>query len=203
MNDLPTPTSWLDEVRQRRVIAAVRRPDDLRAVQRARLPVVFVLNCTIFDLREMARVCRETRIRCFAHLDLVEGVGKDAAGVEFLGREVGVDGIVTTRSASIRDARRVGLVAVQRVFLLDSGSLGTALSVVRSTRPDAVEIMPALVVPAIVHRLPFADLPPVIAGGLVQTLEELHTVLATPVVAVSTSAHGLWAYRPGPPVSRP
>lgn len=187
--------SWLDTARRTRVIAAVRGPDDLAAVRGTGVGVVFVLNCTIFDLRAIAQACRQWGLHCFAHLDLVDGVGKDAVGVELLAREVGVDGVITTRSPLIRDAKRVGLVAIQRVFLLDSASLTTAISVVKNTKPDAVEIMPALVVPAISGRIPFAELPPVIAGGLVQTPDELRHVLSSPVVAVSTSARHLWGYR--------
>ncbi|MEW6045201.1 MAG: glycerol-3-phosphate responsive antiterminator [Bacillota bacterium] len=192
----PAKTSWIEHLRHTRVIAAVRSGDDLASVKASAVPVVFVLNCTIFDLRAMARACREWGLYCFAHLDLVDGVGKDAAGLELLAKDIGVDGVITTRSALIRDARKSGLVAIQRVFLLDSASLATALSVVKNTKPDAVEVMPALVVPAIAPRIPFADLPPVIAGGLVQTPKELESVLASPVVAVSTSARQLWSYRP-------
>lgn len=188
-------TSWLEQLRRTRVIAAVRAGDDLAAVRASGVPVVFVLNCTIFDLRTMARACREWGLYCFAHLDLVDGVGKDAAGLELLAKDIGVDGVITTRSALIRDARKSGLVAIQRVFLLDSASLATALSVVKNTKPDAVEVMPALVVPAIAPRIPFAELPPVIAGGLVQTPQELEDVLRSPVVAVSTSARHLWTCR--------
>ncbi len=188
--------SWLEVVRRTRIIAAVRGADDLAGLERTDVGVVFVLNCTIFELRAIAQTCRHLGRYTFAHLDLVEGVGKDAAGVELLAREVGVDGIITTRSALIRDARRVGLLAIQRVFLLDSASLSTAVSVVRGTRPDAVEIMPALIVPAIQARIPFRELPPVIAGGLVQSPDELRYVLSSPVVAVSTSAAGLWSLRP-------
>lgn len=188
--------SWLDAVRRTRVIAAVRSVDDLSGLRESPVGVVFILNCTIFQLRAVVETCRRWGRYAFAHLDLVDGVGKDAAGVELLGREVGVHGIITTRSALIREARRVGLVAIQRVFLLDSASLATAVSVVRSTQPDAVEMMPALAVPAIAQRIPFPDLPPVIAGGLVQSPDELRYVLSSPVVAVSTSAPALWRYRP-------
>lgn len=186
---------WLEAVRRRPVIAAVRGPDELQRVWASGVPVVFVLNCTIFDLRVIARGCRERGVLCFAHLDLIEGVGKDAAGVRLLAQETGASGLITTRSALVREARKAGLVAVQRVFLLDSGSLATAISVAQSTRPDAVEVMPALVVPAIAHRLPFAELPPVIAGGLVQSEDDVRRLLATPVVGVSTSAASLWAFR--------
>ncbi len=187
--------AWLQAARRSRVIAAVRSVGDLEAVQASGVGVVFVLQSTIFDLRTIATACRRWGVHCFAHLDLVDGIGKDPAGVELLAREVGVDGLITTRSALIRDAKRVGLVAIQRLFLLDSASLATAVSVVKSTKPDAVEIMPALVVPVVAHRIPFADLPPVIAGGLVHTTQELQVVLASPAVAVSTSAKHLWAQR--------
>jgi glycerol uptake operon antiterminator len=57
-----------------------------------------------------------------------------------------------------------------------------------------VEILPALVVPAVRERLLSHELPPMIAGGLVETEEELERIVRPPVLAVSTSRAELWNY---------
>ncbi|HEX6971041.1 MAG TPA: glycerol-3-phosphate responsive antiterminator, partial [Limnochordia bacterium] len=78
---------------------------------------------------------------------------------------------------------------------LDSEALKTGLGVLRSSHPDAVEMLPGLILPYIAHRLPIDELPPIIAGGMIETEQELKAVLASPAMAVSTSREALWGYR--------
>ena len=60
------------------------------------------------------------------------------------------------------------------------------------SQPDAVEILPALVLPSVRERLPGRF--PMIAGGLVETRSELEQIIKPPVLAVSTSRVELWNY---------
>ena len=84
--------------------------------------------------------------------------------------------------------------AIQRLVMLDSESLKTGLEIIASSRPDAVEILPALVVPSMAHRLPMDKIPPFIAGGLVETIAEIESIMASGALGVSTSKKELWAY---------
>ncbi|HHY62487.1 MAG TPA: glycerol-3-phosphate responsive antiterminator, partial [Firmicutes bacterium] len=133
-------------------------------------------------------------IAVFCHIDLIQGIGKDPAGIDWLADEIGISGILTTRSNLIRAAKASGLIAIQRLFLLDSESLKTAIDIVSSSRPDAVEILPALVLPSLIHRLPVRKLSPFIAGGLVETVPELEAVVSTGALGVSTSKQELWKF---------
>lgn len=161
----------------------------------AGVEILFLLTGSIFDLQHLVDKVRGRDVLLFAHVDLLQGIGKDPQGMRFLAKEVGVDGMLSTRSHLIRAAKDEGLFTIQRFFLLDSEALKTAVNVLTKSRPDAVEILPALVLPNVHHRLPFSELPPVIAGGLVETEDELHAVLRTPIKAVSTSRQELWSHR--------
>ncbi|MGE5592500.1 MAG: glycerol-3-phosphate responsive antiterminator [Betaproteobacteria bacterium] len=175
-------------------IPALRRADEVDEAARCGAALVFFLTGTIYELSDVIVKARAAGQQVFCHVDLLQGIGKDSAGVRWLAREFGVKGILTTRSSLIKAAKDEGLVAVQRLFVLDSESLKTGLSVVASSRPDAVEILPALVLPSIIHRLPVDEISPFIAGGLVETVPELEAVIATGALGVSTSKKELWAY---------
>ena len=152
------------------------------------------LTGTIYDLRDLCTRCEPLGIYPFCHLDLIQGIGKDGPGVKWLATEIGLKGILTTRTSLIRAAMSEGLVAILRLFLLDSESLKTGLEVAASSKPDAVEILPALVLPRVAPRLPLDKMSPFIAGGLVQTAEDLEAVLAAGALGVSTSNQELWGY---------
>ena len=174
------------------VIAGAKDVASVSVALEAGIGIIFFLTGTIFDLARATALVRETPAMLFAHVDLLQGVGKDPAGIRWLGQELGIHGIVSTRSNLIKAAQEEGLRAIQRLFVLDSEALRTGLKVVTSTAPDAVELLPGLVVPYIQHRIPFDALPPVIAGGLVETEAEVRTILKTPAVSVSTSRTELW-----------
>ncbi len=158
--------------------------------------VLFILGEDIFSLiSSVAKAHAEGRL-ILAHVDLIKGVGRDEAGVRYLAKRVGVDGILTTRSNLIGPAKREGLIAIQRLFVLDSESLAVGLPAVERAAPDAVEILPGVILPTIAQELAGRSaLPPLIAGGLIRTAAQVEAVLGAGAVAVSTSQTALWGYR--------
>lgn len=176
------------------VIAGLKREGDLEVAQQRGIEVCFYLVGNIFNLRESVTQCRTAGQMIFAHVDLIQGVGRDRCGVQFLSEELGVDGILTTKTHLAAAAQACGLLAVLRLFVLDSEALRTGLRLLETARPDAVEILPALILPNVGRRLP-KGLPPIIGGGLVETMAELESVLSSPAIAVSTSQRELWKYR--------
>ncbi len=175
-------------------IPALKRVEDVDIAHHYRAKLVFFLTGTLYDLRDVCARGECLGMQVFCHLDLVQGIGKDPAGIKWLATEIGVRGILTTRSTLIRAAKSEGLMAIQRLFMLDSESLKTGLEIIASSRPDAVEILPALVVPSMAHRLPMDRIPPFIAGGLVETIAEIESIMASGALGVSTSKQELWAY---------
>lgn len=186
--------SLLRALRKKPVIGGLKQGVELGRAMAAGIEVFFALTGTIFDLEATATRVREAGRLILAHIDLLEGVGRDASGIRFLARNLGVHGILSTRSALVRAAKEEGLLAVQRLFLLDSEALHTGLAVAARSAPDAIEVLPALVLPQVIHRLPVRQLPPLIGGGLVETREELAAVLACGAVGVSTSCEELWNF---------
>ena len=149
-----------------------------------------MLSANILELATLASAAHEKGKKLFLHIDLAEGVGKDAFGVRHIAT-LGVDGIISTRVSMIRAARECGMQCVQRFFMVDSRSIDTALESIRAARPDMIEIMPATV-GKVISRLS-RDLPiPIIAGGLVETDSEAKDALEHGAAAVSTGQSSLW-----------
>jgi glycerol uptake operon antiterminator len=176
------------------VVAGLRRSLDVERAIRHGIGVLFILGEDIFALQESVAKAHDSGRLILAHVDLIKGVGRDEAGVRFLARDLGVDGILTTRGNLIGPAKREGLVAVQRLFLLDSESLEVGLPAVERAAPDAVEVLPGVIFPWIASRLT-GHLPPLIAGGLIRTPAQVAEILAAGAIAVSTSEEALWAFR--------
>jgi len=176
--------------------AAIRRNDDLaEALKNEHIRTIFLLNGNIATLPALIRRIKAVDRYSLVHLDLMEGVGRDQAGVNYLAR-LGVDGVISTRPELVRLGQKEKLVTVQRIFMLDSEALKTSIRTALAVKPDAVEILPATVPAYVVANLREALRLPVLAGGLLVTEEDVRAVLKTGVDMISTSRKNLWGVLP-------
>ena len=175
------------------IIAAIKEHDDLEQIPEDKVDVIFILRSKLSNLREIVEKAMELDVLVFLHIDMVKGIGKDKEAIRYLAQEIGIDGIMTTKSYLIKAARKENLITIQRLFLLDSESLRTGVNIVRSTKPDLIEVLPGLVVPEMIGKLKEKLDIPVIAGGLVRNQDQVKEILKNDVIAISTSQKELWA----------
>jgi len=176
---------------QNPIIAAVRDPARWEEAVASPAKVLFLLCGDILTVRELVAAAKAQGKFTFIHMELLGGIGRDASAVEFIAREVCPSGIISTRTSQIRSAREKGLLTVQRFFLLDSLSLDTTVETARAARPDFVELMPGIL-PGLISRLSGKLDSGIIAGGLIETKEQVMEALSAGADNVSTSREDLW-----------
>ena len=186
--------NFLAVLRNRPVIAAFRDIKGLRVQDLNHTDALFILGGTIFDLPHIVEQAKRYKKLVLVDIDLIKGVGKDAPGIHFLAQESQVDGIITTRSNLIQSAQKEGLVSIQRIFVLDSGSLAGGLSVIEKSKPDAVEVLPGLILPKIMKNIREKTSIPVIAGGLITREEEIREILTSGAIGISTTSSRLFTF---------
>jgi len=170
------------------VIAATDRAGWQRAVL-SDAEVLFHLGADIITVSDDIKAAKQNGKFVFIHIDLADGIGKDKTGIEWL-KKLGADGVISTRTQLIRAAHDNGLLAVQRFFMLDSKGLHSVAETIENTRPDLIEIMPGVIPKAL--KLFSRQEIPVIAGGLIETKQEVTAALSAGAVAVSTGRKELW-----------
>lgn len=172
------------------IIGAVKDVKIIDKALNSGLRVIFMLCGSILNIEEIiSRIKNSGKFVC-VHIDLIEGLGRDSAAVEFL-KGVGADGIITTKPSLIKDARLCGIFAIQRLFMLDSRSLESGIKSIKEDHPDAVEIMPGIAAKVIGSIHEKVDIP-VIAGGLILDKSDIIYALSKGAIAVSTSDVDLW-----------
>jgi len=176
------------------VIAALRNVEDVRIEGLSNVGVLFVLGGTIFDLPSLVEQAESFEKLVFVDIDLIKGVGKDASGIRYLARESHVHGVITTKSNLIKSAQKEGMISIQRIFILDSESLAGGLNVVDKSRPDAIEVLPGLILPKIMDRIRARTSVPVIAGGLITKLQEIEEILSSGAIGISTTSAKLFSH---------
>ncbi len=170
------------------VVAAVQN-DKWQAAVESPAQVIFYLSADLLTVKEMIRQAHAAGKYVMVHIDLAEGIGKDKAGIRYLA-DCGADGILSTKAQMIRLAKEQGMVAVQRFFALDSKGMENIEEMLRNTNPHLMEIMPGIAT-KVIRRFAKSGIP-VIAGGLVQTKQEVTEALGVGALAVSTGQIELW-----------
>ncbi len=173
------------------VIAAIRRGEDVEAAVASQVTTVFLLHGDIFNINELVNTVKSSGKQVFIHVDFLEGIGRDSKAIDYISEVIRPDGIISTKSSHIKHAKEKGIFTIQRFFLVDSLSYETTIKATQSFRPDMIEIMPA-VMPGVVRRICRHMDIPVIAGGLVDSKEDIIEILKSGAVGVSTGKKELW-----------
>ena len=188
---MPGFDSFITALKQRPLIAAVRETHEVIEVCGAPVPVVFFLGGSITTLPEMVQQVKASGKYAMIHIDLCAGLGRDEAAIEWCAKIAKPDGIISTRSPLIKYASSLGIITIQRLFLMDSMSFSNGMRIMKSTPPDMVEVLPGIV-PKAIRALRDELRLPIIAGGMVTERDEIVAALDAGAVAVSTSKKRLW-----------
>lgn len=181
----------LDILEVNPIIGAVRNEKDIEEVIKSNAKVVFILFGNLMNIKQMTDSIKLCGKKVCIHADLIEGLGRDNAAIDFLQGYVKPDGIITTKVTLARYAKQKGLFTILRLFIIDSHSLVTGIKNVSDTEPNAVEVMPGIA-SKLIERIIREISVPVIAGGLISTKDDIIDSLSAGVLAVSTSCRQLW-----------
>ncbi|MDR3600321.1 MAG: glycerol-3-phosphate responsive antiterminator [Desulfosporosinus sp.] len=176
----------------KKIGATIRRVEDLNeAVHHPNIGTIFLLGADINVLPSIIKKIHADNKVLLVHLDMLEGIGKDRAGIHLLAR-MGLRGLVTTKPNLVKFAKEEGMVVIQRLFVLDSESVKTGIKMASTVKPNAVEILPATVPGYVIQDMKDSLRIPILGGGLLRTEEDVRHVLAKGIDAVSTSLRHLW-----------
>src|SRR2546429_433684 len=174
------------------VAAVIRRAEDLPRALASQVPAVFFVRAPAFHLGPLVWAVQARGKMAFVHIDLIAGLGEDRAGIAFLAREIGVNGIITSHSALVAAAKAERVIPMRRLLPPDDLALPSALAALDHARPDIVEVLPGVIFPLVVDRIRARVPLPIIVGGFVTEPEQRNAALERGAVAISTGTTSLW-----------
>lgn len=173
------------------VIASIKDEDGLRAVLHAPCPVVFVLFGSVMTIHSIVATLKSAGKTVFVDVDLLDGFSSKPIAVDFLKAHTQTDGVMSTKSIMIRAAKAAGLMAVHRLFLVDSFSYNNLSKQVKISEPDAIMILPGCM-PRVISWVRDDTNLPLIAGGLVCDKEDVMAALGAGASAIASSNRAVW-----------
>lgn len=173
------------------VIASVKDDAGLNAAVASEVSVVFLLYGDVLTVKDLVQRAHDAGKAVFVHIDLIEGLASREVSVDFIAKNTAADGVLSTKVALTRRAKELGLVSIQRFFLLDSMAISNIEKHLSPDCSDLIEILPGLM-PKIISRVCRISGKPVITGGLITDKEDVTNALSAGAVAVSTTNPDVW-----------
>lgn len=189
-SELPAPASF--NLEGCSIIPAISSMEAFRTALNSPPRAIVVLTGNPLVLPDMLKRAHDHGKFCMVNIDFIDGLSRDRFAVEFLA-EHKVGGLVSTRFETLKAAHSFGMLTVQRTFAIDSAAVNAAKKSLGQFRPDAMEVLPAIVAPRVAKRL-LAGFPGlmIIGGGLIESVKEIEALLADGVHSVTTSDPRLW-----------
>ena len=173
------------------VAAALKSHDDIEVALASEVFLLFMLKGDAFQLESFIEQAHKRGKGFVVHVDLVSGIGKDRAGIQYL-HQIGVDAIITSRSQLVSAGHAEGLVTIQRLLLVDDSALETGVRTIARAAPDIVEVLPGIIFPEIATTLQQLLPGPFIAGGFIRDEMEVARIHAAGAILSSSSTYALW-----------
>ena len=180
-----------DLLRENPVICAVKSPEGLSKGLTCESGIVFVLYGDVLSIGEIVAQIKEAGKAAFVHIDLIEGLASRDVAVDYLARNTQIDGIISTKAGILRRAKSLGLLTIQRLFVLDSMALVNIKKQIPFEGVDAIEILPGAM-PKINKVVVGLTRKPIIASGLINDKEDVMGALEAGVMSVSSSNYDVW-----------
>lgn len=172
------------------IIAAVKNSGELEIAIKSEVQVIFVLFGDILDIKLISEKIELSNKVGIIHIDLVEGISGREAGIRYIKEETKFKGVISTKPQVVKYAKNYGLLGIQRIFIFDTLSLNNADKHL-GQECDAIEVLPG-VIPKVIEKLAEKAKKPIVAGGLIETKEEVITALNSGATCVSTTRKEIW-----------
>ena len=172
------------------IIPAIRNMKDLEKFVKTKYDVCFILDIHIGHLTHFLDLVKLHQKRAYIHVDLIKGLSTDEAACEYLIQKYKPEGIVTTKPKLIKKAKRLNVKTVLRTFIIDSNAYEKSKIFIAQSEPDFVEMLPGIAY-KVVERLN-EEHHNIIAGGLIETEQEVNDAIKAGAKFVTTSNTSLW-----------
>ena len=186
-----TKQEFLRLARLHPVAAAIKSNEDMQIALDSDVLLLFMLKGDALQLAPFIAQTHQRGKGLVVHVDLVSGIGKDRAGIQYL-HQIDVDAIITSRSQLVSAGRAEGLTTIQRLLLVDDSSLETGIRTIARANPDIVEVLPGVIFPEVASVLKQALPGPFIAGGFIRNAAHVDRIRTAGGILSSTSTYKLW-----------
>lgn len=174
------------------VIPSVRDLKHLDLALKSPSPFILLSEAHIGNLQLLTKRCHAVNKKVLVHLDLIGGVSKDQIGLKMLRDLYKIDGVISPNANLLKRVKDLGLISIQRLFLLDSRSLESGLKSMEERHLDALELLPGPFSLYVIEKVRKTTSLPLLAGGFISEDRMVKKLFEGGIKGITTSEKHLW-----------
>ncbi len=110
-----------------KILPAARSLKQFEQLLKSPFEYIVLLEVHVGNLKTLKTEAEKYGKKVIIHADLIQGLKTDNFAADFLCNDIRPAGIISTRSNMIMKAKAKGIIAIQRMFLLDTIAFGKKL----------------------------------------------------------------------------
>lgn len=173
------------------ILPAIRSMKDMEKFFEMDYERCVLLDTHIGHLQGILEQMKKHQKEVMLHIDLIKGLSNDEAAVEYVIQQYKPHGIISTKSKIIKRAKKLNTLTILRVFILDSTALSRSIELIKQSDPDLVEVLPG-VATKVIKEISDKTGKRIIAGGLINTKEEIDLAIESGAQYVTSSDIAIW-----------
>lgn len=173
------------------IIASIKNLDNLNIALDSPAMNIFLLNGNIFNLKEISQRVKSKNKGLFINIDSIDGFSKDTWGLEYIIKNIELDGIISKKNNLIKLSRDMGVFTIETMYIHDSDCLNEGLQSIKSLRPHAVDVSPGIM-PRIINKIYNETKIPLIASGLIIEKSDVQSAIDAGAIGISTTNINTW-----------
>lgn len=173
------------------ILPAIRSMKDMEKFFKMDYERCVLLDTHIGHLQGILEQMKKHQKEVMLHIDLIKGLSNDEAAVEYVIQQYKPHGIISTKSKIIKRAKKLNTLTILRVFILDSTALSRSIELIKQSDPDLVEVLPG-VATKVIKEISDKTGKRIIAGGLINTKEEIDLAIESGAQYVTSSDIEIW-----------
>ena len=182
----------LKELKINPIIPCTSNFDDIIDSKYDKDKIVLLYDSNIFDLINIAKKNAKANKLIILNIDTVKGISADEYGFKFLKDFIKIDAITSSSPKTINCLRKLDFLVMQSMFVLDTKSLKKGIELVRSGKPDLIDVRPGILYPKASNLLKENFNIPIICSGFISNKSELQKIMESGAVGITTSSKELW-----------
>lgn len=186
-----TKDKFIELMEDQPIIASLKDLDSLNELKKSDVHVAYILFGDICNIKDIVDQVKKAGKYAIVHMDFIQGFsGKDIC-VDYIAQFTNADGIISTKPLYIKRANELGLLTIERFFMIDLMTYQNIITQAKQTQPDIVECLPAGLVKVLKFVIDELE-QPIIAAGFVSDKEDVINALKAGCIAVATTYTPIW-----------
>ncbi len=167
------------------IIAEVNSKKDFDLALKSTCQNIFLMQSNIFTIKDLSIKAKNKQKNLYIFVDTIEGYMKNSWGLEFILKNISLDGIISSNKAILRQSKDMGVFSLGYYPIYNSISVKKALEDIREIRPHGLILLPGILTDMIRYFSLETGLP-VVSCGLIKSSLEVKKSLDAGAVGICT-----------------